>query len=171
MFKEWSNWGKRHETPPKSPPSAVPSSVNGDAEESPKEKSHIKTGSEATLLQNSAANGSTMNGSEEGNSASDKKKSKNHQPAHEPFTEEEIEQMIELLEETTGHLGRLFASYTLEELNSNVYRMTVLFSTRFLEGESMGQNFLWSKDRIPPIGMFRWTPCTSDADKSLAIYN
>lgn len=70
----------------------------------------------------------------------------------EAFSEEEIEQMVKLLEETTGHL--------------------VLFPTRFLEGESAGQSestmtgqetavtdchffiadFLWSKDRIPPIG-------------------
>ena len=60
------------------------------------------------------------------------KRKKGKQQLEEPFSEDEIEQMQALLEEVTGHL--------------------VVFPTRYLESESAGQNFLWSKDRIPPIG-------------------
>ncbi|GAA6029863.1 hypothetical protein JCM8097_001084 [Rhodosporidiobolus ruineniae] len=48
--------------------------------------------------------------------------------------EEEREQMEQLLEEVTGQL--------------------VVFPTRFLEAESAGGNFLFSKDRIPPMAIY-----------------
>jgi len=69
----------------------------------------------------------------EANQDSDIKKRAKAQ-TEEPFSEDEIEQMQTLLEEATGNL--------------------VLYPMRFLEGESAGQNFLWSKDRIPPIAIY-----------------
>jgi len=69
----------------------------------------------------------------EANQESDIKKRAKKQ-LEEPFTEEEIEKMMTFLEETTGNL--------------------VVYPMRFLEGESAGQNFLWSKDRIPPISIY-----------------
>ncbi|BGP07097.1 Phospholipase D1 [Rhodotorula toruloides] len=50
------------------------------------------------------------------------------------FPKEEREQMEALLEEVTGQL--------------------VVFPTRFLEAESAGGNFLFSKDRIPPMAIY-----------------
>ncbi|GAA5906624.1 hypothetical protein JCM6882_008077 [Rhodosporidiobolus microsporus] len=52
----------------------------------------------------------------------------------ESFPKEEREQMEQLLEEVTGQL--------------------VVFPTRFLEAESAGGNFLFSKDRIPPMAIY-----------------
>ncbi|KPV77397.1 uncharacterized protein RHOBADRAFT_23904 [Rhodotorula graminis WP1] len=52
----------------------------------------------------------------------------------EAFPEEERKQMEALLEEVTGQL--------------------VVFPTRFLEAESAGGNFLFSKDRIPPMAIY-----------------
>ncbi|GAA5869931.1 hypothetical protein JCM3774_000531 [Rhodotorula dairenensis] len=52
----------------------------------------------------------------------------------EAFPEEERQQMKALLEEVTGQL--------------------VVFPTRFLEAESAGGNFLFSKDRIPPLAIY-----------------
>ncbi|GAA5892364.1 hypothetical protein JCM5296_003579 [Sporobolomyces johnsonii] len=52
----------------------------------------------------------------------------------EAFPKEEREQMEQLLEEVTGQL--------------------VVFPTRFLEAESANGNFLFSKDRIPPMAIY-----------------
>ncbi|GAA5892771.1 uncharacterized protein JCM6883_007468 [Sporobolomyces salmoneus] len=52
----------------------------------------------------------------------------------EAFPKEEKDQMEELLHELTGQL--------------------VVFPTRFLEAESAGSNFLFSKDRIPPMAIY-----------------
>ncbi|GAA6005029.1 hypothetical protein JCM10207_008483 [Rhodosporidiobolus poonsookiae] len=52
----------------------------------------------------------------------------------EAFPDEEREQMEQLLEEVTGQL--------------------IVFPTRFLEAESAGGNFLFSKDRIPPMAIY-----------------
>ncbi|GAA6060274.1 hypothetical protein JCM10212_003974 [Sporobolomyces blumeae] len=52
----------------------------------------------------------------------------------EAFPKEERDQMEDLLHEVSGQL--------------------VIFPTRFLEAESAGSNFLFSKDRIPPMAIY-----------------
>lgn len=138
-MKEWSSWGKRHELPPKksSQPNSADSLRGGPgAPPAPDE--------EPTSPQNHGKNASEVNHESE-----IKKRAKAQ--SEEPFTEEEIDQMQALLEEATGNLGkpRPFA-FTYKQL----MEAAVLYPMRFLEGESAGQNFLWSKDRIPPIAIY-----------------
>ena len=73
----------------------------------------------------------------------------------EAFPEEERQQMKALLEEVTGQLGEPLSSSlisTCERSTESLLRApTVVFPTRFLEAESAGGNFLFSKDRIPYV--------------------
>ncbi|GAA6057144.1 hypothetical protein JCM3770_004845 [Rhodotorula araucariae] len=69
-----------------------------------------------------------------GNSKDGEKGSGEGHDHDEGFPEEERKQMEALLEEVTGQL--------------------VVFPTRFLEAESAGGNFLFSKDRIPPMAIY-----------------
>ncbi|GAA5854566.1 hypothetical protein JCM8547_004887 [Rhodosporidiobolus lusitaniae] len=77
---------------------------------------------------------SGRNGREESSSGGGDGKKGEEQDLDDSFPQEEREQMEQLLEEVTGQL--------------------VVFPTRFLEAESLGGNFLFSKDRIPPIAIY-----------------
>ncbi|GAA5971879.1 hypothetical protein JCM11641_001553 [Rhodosporidiobolus odoratus] len=88
-------------------------------------------GSEATGGEDKRR-GRNRSGTTAGMGGSDKNGEKKPDGDHDDaFPEEEREQMEQLLEEVTGQL--------------------VVFPTRFLEAESAGGNFLFSKDRIPCI--------------------
>ncbi|GEM08475.1 phospholipase D [Rhodotorula toruloides] len=79
-----------------------------------------------------ASSASSPGGANAGSSESGARGESNEGHEHEEaFPKEEREQMEALLEEVTGQL--------------------VVFPTRFLEAESAGGNFLFSKDRIPSV--------------------
>lgn len=69
-----------------------------------------------------------------------------HRPSRhdEPFEQGERDAMENLLMELRGHLGKS-SSYQLARLSLNP---TVIYPTRFLEGEDVANNFLFNADRL-----------------------
>ncbi|BGP15028.1 hypothetical protein JCM10213_002827 [Rhodosporidiobolus nylandii] len=106
------------------------SSTLAGMEEGPAGGGQTAGGADAKTDRKARARSATVSGAggERGNAKKDEG------DLDDAFPEEEREQMEQLLEEVTGQL--------------------IVFPTRFLEAESAGGNFLFSKDRIPPMAIY-----------------
>lgn len=80
----------------------------------------------------------------------EKERKKSMRPDQEPFEAWEREEMEKLLGELRGHLGERFptSDHRPAKLQS------VIYPTRFLEGEDIANNFLFNADRLMPLQIY-----------------
>jgi phospholipase D1/2 len=68
-----------------------------------------------------------------------------------PFTKQEREDMEALLDELCGHLGQFLGGFGCSACAHWLIESTVVYPTRFLEGEDVANNFLFNTDRLLPL--------------------
>jgi phospholipase D1/2 len=95
--------------------------------------------------------GSSEKANGNGSAFQDKGKRARGEP---PFTKQERVEMEALLDELCGHLGQSLRIQPFLLVLTGVFDHTVIYPTRFMEGEDFANNFLFNTDRLMPLPIY-----------------
>ncbi|KAG0148284.1 hypothetical protein CROQUDRAFT_41585 [Cronartium quercuum f. sp. fusiforme G11] len=137
-YKEYQAWENRHSKPVREEGNgALDDEVDGPegSEQRAREVSATSTATASEIKTEQHTGGdSGPPGTSKSRKKSVSKAAEKKAQADEGFSQTERDQMEEMLKEIQGHL--------------------VLFPTRFMESEDLNNNFLFQKDRIPPLAIY-----------------